>query len=98
MKNKSQKDTIDVFLMKEFSILLDSNPSTGYSWIPLFDEKFIELKNHSFKTNSKRLGSGGTESFKFNPIKHGTTILTMNYKRSWENHQLKEIKFEIRIH
>ncbi|MFX0012148.1 MAG: protease inhibitor I42 family protein [Candidatus Hermodarchaeota archaeon] len=56
------------------------------------------MKNRSFKTDSKRLGSGGTEIFKFNPIKYGTTILTMNYKRSWENHELKEVKFEIRIH
>ncbi len=84
--------------MKEFSITLDSNPSTGYSWVPLFDNRFLELRDRYFKLNSKRIGSSSKEVFKFNPIKCGNTTLTMIYKRVWEENGIREVNFEITIH
>lgn len=97
MEKKSKDNIIEAFEMKEFLIILDSNPTTGYSWVPLYDKSFLELRDRSFKMNSKRIGSSGKEVFKFNPIKRGITTLTMIYKRAWEENILKKVNYEIKI-
>jgi len=98
MVNESKDNIIEAFLMKEFSITLDSNPSTGYSWVPLFDKSFLELRERTIKMNTKKFGSSSKELFKFNPIKFGNTTLTMTYRRVWEKNGIKKINFEIKIH
>jgi len=97
MVNEIKHNIIEAFLNKEFSIMLDSNPTTGYSWVALFDERFIELRERLIKVNSKKYGSPSKEIFRFYPIKRGNTTLTMIYKRAWEEHEIKKINFEIRI-
>jgi len=97
MVNKIKDDTIKAFYMKDFSITLDSNPSTGYSWVLSFDESFLELRDRSIKMNSKKFGSSSKEVFKFNPIKCGTTNLIMIYKREWEENEIQKVNFEIKI-
>ena len=88
---------IEAFFMKEFSITLDSNPTTGYSWVPIFDKGFLELRDRSFKRIGKKFGSSSKEVFKFYPIKCGNTTLTMIYKRAWEENGIQKVNFEIRI-
>jgi len=98
MKNEIKDDIIEAFYMKEFSIILDSNPTTGYSWVPLFDKNYLELRDRSIKMNSNMFGSSSKEIFKFNPIKCGITNLTMIYKREWEENEIQKVNFEIKIH
>lgn len=98
MENEIKDNIIEAFHMKEFSITLDSNPTTGYSWVPLFDKSFLELRDRSFKRNSKKFGSSSKEVFKFCPIKNGNTTLTMIYKRVWEENEIQKVNFEIKIH
>lgn len=98
MDNKTKATVIEASYMKEFAITLDSNPTTGYSWVLLFDNKFLELRDRSFKMNSIRLESPGKEIFKFNPIKRSNTTLTMICKRTWEKHKIQKLNFEVRIH
>lgn len=88
---------IEVYYMKEFSISLDSNPTTGYSWVPLFDKSFLELRDRSFKRYTKKYGSPLKETFKFYPIKRGNTTITMIYKRAWKEKGIQQVVFEIRI-
>ena len=97
MENEIKDNIIEAFHMKEFLITLDSNPTTGYSWVPLFDKSFLELRDRSFKRNSKKFGSPSKEVFKFCPIKNGNTTLTMIYKRAWEENGILKLNFEIRI-
>ena len=97
MEKKRKDNIIEAFQMKEFSIILDSNPTTGYSWVPLFDKSFLELIDRSFKENSKRIGSPGKEVFKFNPIKRGSTTLIMIYKRVWKKNSIQKINYKIKI-
>ncbi len=97
MENEIKDNIIEAFYMKEFSILFDSNPSTGYSWVPLFDKSFLKLRDRSFKRNGKKFGSPSKEVFKFYPIKCGNTTLTMIYKRAWEENEIQKVNFEIRI-
>ncbi|MFX0017614.1 MAG: protease inhibitor I42 family protein [Promethearchaeota archaeon] len=97
MVNKIKDEIIQAYYMKEFSIILDSNPTTGYSWFPLFDKSFLELRDRSIKMNSKKYGSSSKEVFRFNPLKCGNTNLTMVYKREWEESEIQEVNFEIKI-
>ncbi len=97
MVNEIRDNIIEAFHMKEFSITLDSNPTTGYSWVPLFDNNILELKERSIKMNTEKFGSSSKEMFKFKPIKCGTTTLTMIYKRVWEENGIKKVNFEIKI-
>ena len=100
MENEIRNTIIEATCMKEFSITLDTNPSTGYSWVPLFDAKFLELRDRSFKPNnkeSKRLGSSSKEVFTFSPIQRGNTTITLTYKREWEENGIQTTNFEIKI-
>jgi predicted secreted protein len=62
-------------------ISLQSNPSTGYGWIPKFDPQFIRLVKKEFNPLSSLLGAGGIEKFEFKALASGVTTLRMMYKR-----------------
>ena len=100
MESEIKNTIIETSCMKEFSITLDSNPSTGYSWVSLFDTKFLELRDRSFESKdkeSKRMGRWSKEVFTFNPIKHGNTTITMIYKRAWEENGIQTVNFNVKI-
>ncbi len=97
MVNETKHKLIETFHIKEFSVALNSNPSTGYSWVPSFDKSFLELRDQSVKMNTDKFGSPAKEIFKFYPIKRGTTTLIMIYKRVWEETEIQKINFEIKI-
>jgi len=69
---------------KTFTISLESNPTTGYSWQAEFNTEFLELVNKEYVSESTLIGAGGTETFKFLALKQGQVEITMIYKRSWE--------------
>ncbi len=71
----------------EFAIVLPSNPTTGYSWVPGFDEDFIELASQTFTPSSELVGAGGVEVFTFNALEEGETEIKFMYIRPWESVQ-----------
>jgi inhibitor of cysteine peptidase len=98
MGNNKQEQNITVKKDYEFTITLESNPTTGYQWIPTFNPEIINLVSHSFQPSSSRLmGAPGTEVFTFKAINHGTGSLKMVYKRSWEKEPVKEKVFPINV-
>ncbi len=99
VENKIHKvENITVNKSKEFTISLESNPTTGYQWIPIFNTSIINLISHNFQpSTTKLIGSPGTEIFKFKAINYGTESLKMIYKRSWEKGPTKERLFVINI-
>jgi len=83
---------------QEFTISLESNPTTGYQWIPIFNTSIINLISHSFQpSTTKLIGSPGTEIFKFKAINYGTQSLKMFYKRSWEKEPAEERLFVVNV-
>ena len=85
-------------LNKEFTISLESNPSTGYSWVAEADGDFLNLTNHSYIPDEPIIpGSAGKENFSFVPVKIGETNLIMLYKRPWEKDAIEERLFRIII-
>jgi predicted secreted protein len=99
VENKSHDvENITVNKGKEFTITLESNPTTGYQWIPIFNASIINLISHSFQPpTTKLIGSPGTEIFNFKAINYGTESLKMVYKKSWEKEHAKERLFVIHI-
>ena len=97
MENKKQDENITVKKGQEFTIILESNPSTGYQWIPTFNTSIINLVSHNFQASTKLMGSPGTDTFKFKATNQGTEPLKMIYKRSWEKEFVKEKVFKINV-
>jgi inhibitor of cysteine peptidase len=79
-------------------VTLESNPTTGYSWQPVFDSKYLEQRGETeFEPESSLIGAGGTETFRFEAIQPGTTTLTLNYMRPWEKDMAPEGVFKLII-
>jgi len=84
----------------EFRIVLESNPTTGYSWSAKFDPKYIQLVSSVYKpypTDHGIVGSGGVQMFIFKAIKPGKTEIIMQYQRPWENNPINEKTYKINI-
>jgi predicted secreted protein len=98
IENKKQNEIITVKKGQEFTIILESNPTTGYQWIPTFNTSMINLVSHNFQpSTTKLMGSPGTDIFKFKATNQGTESLKMIYKRSWEKEFVKEKVFMIKV-
>lgn len=86
---------------KNFTIKLNSNPSTGYKWEwKKNDTEIIELVSSSYKSNStnpQQVGVGGVETFVFKTIKKGRDTIELIYYRAWEKDvpPAKTISFEV---
>ena len=80
--------TIDAEVGQEFVIALESNPTTGYGWQVQSDDSFLELASSEFESDapadSQMVGAGGVERFTFKALAQGETVVTLVYKRSWE--------------
>ena len=81
---------------------LDSNPTTGYSWIigTSRDEKILSLADQGYQSSaaSNIVGQGGKNYWKFKALQAGSTEIKLNYARPWESVQpLKTFQVKIII-
>jgi len=70
-----------------FTITLDSNPSTGFTWSisAITDEAVIYDMGNEFKgADTDMVGAGGQEVWTFKTVDEGTSTIEMQYSRSWE--------------
>ena len=95
---------MNVSLGKEFTISLEANPTTGYTWEAICDAHFLKLKEKKFEPLAPKgsgsalpLGSPGKAVFTFIPIKTGQTTIKMIYQRPWEKTPTQEEVFTIII-
>jgi len=92
---------IEINAGTEFDIVisLDSNPTTGYSWVPAYgqDELVLVDQNYQPGENAQNglLGAGGTEIFRFKAQKTGQTTITMSYQRPWETTAIEQKVFNV---
>jgi len=66
---------------QNFTIPLQLNPSTGYSWEPQFDRTALSLVDSVFISDSNPhnlVGVPGSQVFTFQGTKQGTSIITFN--------------------
>jgi inhibitor of cysteine peptidase len=71
-----------------YTIDLDSNPTTGYSWrLASPTNKVFMLVTNTYepRANNQRLvGSGGVEHWTFKAVGKGRAELALEYVRPWE--------------
>jgi len=84
---RSKVEKIVVNLGQEFTITLNSNPTTGYHWqmdkSP--DKSMVDLISSVFVgPETKLVGAGGREIWTFKAVGKGHTELKMKYIRPWE--------------
>jgi len=67
-------------------LVLDSNPSTGYSWVvKSVDNPVLKLDGEPvFKSDSSRLGATGKTTITFTTVHTGSQTLTLLYQRPFE--------------
>ncbi len=94
--------TIDISVNQEFVIALGSNPTTGYSWQASYDGTMLELVGgkSKYKEEAKKglVGAGGVEYFRFKALKSARTIITLVYKRVWEESTPQDLTKVFTIH
>lgn len=92
-------DSIFTTVGQEFTISLDSNPSTGYGWILVSSlPSCLELVRHEYTpTHPGLIGGGGIEDWTFKATNTGSTTLTFHYKRSWETWEEPLRIYEVQV-
>ncbi len=94
----SNGKTISCSKGQYITITLDSNPSTGYSWYVSENSEIGNLKlvSQDFKQQeTKKVGAGGRQVFKFKAARKGEATLILEYEREWEKDTPPEKTFKI---
>lgn len=90
----SLKDTEAPFAKasgKTLKIALKANPTTGYQWAVEAEGAGYEKEDVHFNAErTNRVGAGGIWEGVFSNFQEGETILTLSYKRSWEENSTIE--------
>jgi inhibitor of cysteine peptidase len=73
---------------QELILTLNSNHSTGYSWVrtDTGTAVLVTLGKPKYKSGGKLLGASGTEYWKFRAERRGSQTLKLEYRRPWEKH------------
>jgi predicted secreted protein len=84
---------------KEFTIALEANPSTGYTWKIINQPKEVKLLKHEFVApkDKKLVGTPGNDIWHFKLNSDKPVKLTFVYQRSWEKKvkPAKEVVVEV---
>ena len=81
---------IQVASGRTFTLVLPSNPTTGYSWRLLGAQRgsIVHLVASEYRPPANpAIGSGGEELWTLQPVKSGATYLKMDYVRSGKDHK-----------
>jgi len=94
--------TIRCDVDKIFSIVLDSNPSTGYKWrlAQSSDWEFLKLVNTKYRDSKTELaGAGGHEIWSFKALSVGQGVIVFEYARPWETNKTpaKSVTFIVNV-
>lgn len=94
--------TIETEAGAEFTIALDSNPTTGYSWnfAEELDPERLTLVDSRFQPSStQRKGAGGTQFWTFRALRAGRTEIALKYFRTWEKGipPIREVLFTVTV-
>ncbi len=95
--------TIQVTVGETFSIVLDSNPTTGYTW-QRQDKAgggvVVFTGNRFVAARTDLAGAGGKEHMAFRAKSPGTEKLTFHYLRPWEKNTepARTVVFTVTVH
>eukprot|EP00292_Cryptomonas_paramecium_P024196 CAMPEP_0113680918 /NCGR_PEP_ID=MMETSP0038_2-20120614/11640_1 /TAXON_ID=2898 /ORGANISM="Cryptomonas paramecium" /LENGTH=144 /DNA_ID=CAMNT_0000599461 /DNA_START=13 /DNA_END=447 /DNA_ORIENTATION=- /assembly_acc=CAM_ASM_000170 len=93
VSNKQASTKLDVG--DEFTVNLESNPTTGYSWQLVSSSEYIEKVDNKYVATSSQpglVGGGGTDVWTFKGKAPGSGELVFAYKRPWETDSFTQAK------
>jgi inhibitor of cysteine peptidase len=71
----------------QLKVSLGSNPTTGYEWMlaGISDSGVVELVDtYYLPFPSELMGTGGMEVWAFQTVHAGSSLISMEYRRPWE--------------
>jgi len=94
---------LDVNVGDQFTLALDANRTTGYSWqlAQPPDSSVVQLVGSSYvPPNVVRPGAGGKECWTFDAVGAGVTQIELNYLRPWEHGvpPARSLTFSVVVH
>jgi inhibitor of cysteine peptidase len=89
--------TVQVTTGDVVTVELESNPSTGYSWVVPEDLGLLELRDERWVEDSELVGAPGTTHLEFEVTGTGTMTLDLEYRRPWLSDEPAERTFTITI-
>ena len=99
LTEKDSGRTLQLDKEDTFTILLASNPSTGYQWkidTPSYNKQIITIRDDKFIQPDKQLpGAPGKRSLSFLAEGSGRTGLRLVYVRPWEKNQPPSREFNL---
>lgn len=83
-----------------FQVILEGNPSTGFSWIlatqePAIIQQVGEFEYQPYYPNTP--GSPGLLTLKFIAFAKGQSVLHLDYKQPWDKGMVSEKTFEVTL-
>ena len=93
-----QDSVIRVRAGEEFSVTLQSNPSTGYRWMlaDSLEPETVQLLSRTYVGSRPVMpGSGGAERFTFRAVAPGQTTLWLRYARDPEARAPRTAAFRV---
>jgi len=97
-------DVVELAIGQTHEISLESNASTGFTWLAHYDDKILELVEERYEQPSASsgqpaLGAAGAQIFVFKALAKGEITVTFEYMRPWESlppEKTQEYTFSIR--
>lgn len=91
--------SVTLLLTQVLSLTLPGNPTTGFTWEPAsLDRGILAMEPEPFFVpDSLLVGAGGIFTFRFVPLKSGTTSLRLVYHRPWEKNVKPLRVFELTV-
>jgi predicted secreted protein len=94
-----QDKQIKVGVDESFVISLESNPSTGYSWMePQYNHEFLSLTSSQYIPPKIIVcGAPGVQKYTFKALQPGETSIMFQYKRPGDNCIGKLVFYRVEI-
>ncbi|MGC9384854.1 MAG: protease inhibitor I42 family protein [Kosmotogaceae bacterium] len=81
-----QSLTINAEVGDNLLVVLEENPSTGYTWeYEISNTGVVSLKNEKTLHKAERPGAPATKQWTFNALSEGCALIEFKLHRSWEN-------------
>lgn len=99
LTDENSGQTIEMNVGDIFTVELEGNPSTGYTWeVAEMDTALLkQVGETEFETDNDLVGASGVLILRFEAIDTGETALNLVYHRPWEEDIPPEETFEVSL-
>jgi inhibitor of cysteine peptidase len=91
---------VKIAVGEQFTVALDSNQTTGFSWSlgSGLDTTVVKKLSQDYQeTNTGAVGAGGTDRWTFTGVNVGETTIKLQYSRPWVSGASPEKTEEIKV-